>query len=55
MSKLRKIPEVIPPGAVKLSAAEMNKIAFGTGRHSDAHPADSSVTIIQPMNKKTKS
>lgn len=31
---MKKIAQVTPPGAVKLTPAEMNKIAFAGGKHS---------------------
>lgn len=32
---MKNIAKVIPDGAVKLSPADMNKIHFETGRHSE--------------------
>lgn len=32
---MKKIAKVIPEGAVALSPADMNKIHFETGRHSE--------------------
>ena len=39
---MKKIAKVIPDGAVKLSPADMNKIHFETGRHSE-RDSDSAV------------
>ncbi len=39
---MKNIAKVIPDGAVKLSPADMNKIHFETGRHSE-RDSDSAV------------
>lgn len=43
---MKEIAKVIPEGAVKLSPADMNKIHFETGRHSE-RDSDSAVRTVK--------
>lgn len=42
---MKKIEKIEIAGATKLTAMDMNKIHFETGKHSDAAPAKKSVIL----------
>lgn len=41
---LKKIPQIEPKGATKLTPMEMNKIPFDTGHHSDLPVTDNKIS-----------